>query len=246
MAVNTVRIAMWSGPRNISTAMMRAWENRADTFVTDEPFYAFYLKATGIEHPGREEIIASQATNWPEVVTHCTSQIENHCRIHYQKHMTQHMLPEIDLDWVASVVNVFLIRSPQEVVSSYAKARPDLTATDLGFEQQHRLYQHVVQNIDSVPLVISADSVLQNPKNALTAICNKANINFDNDMLNWPAGKRKSDGVWAPHWYNNVEKSTSFTAPAKNKQLKLSPQQQNIVGYCQPYFDAMREHRFDG
>lgn len=239
--IPVTRIAMWSGPRNISTAMMRAWENRADTFVTDEPFYACYLWSTGMDHPGRDEIIASQSTEWTQIANDCNTLIQPDCAVHYQKHMTQHMLPQFELDWLTSLVNVFLIRSPAEVVSSYAKARPDLTATDLGFEQQHRLYQHVVEKIDPDPLVISADSVLQNPADAMKAICDKADIKFDNNMLSWPAGKRESDGVWAPHWYKNVENSTGFATQEK-RALKLDPQQLKIAERCQPYYEIMQQH----
>ena len=235
------RIAMWSGPRNISTAMMRAWENRADTFVTDEPFYACYLKATGLEHPGRDEVIASQSTDWETVINDCQHLTHNDCTIHYQKHMTQHMLPDSQLHWIDSLTNVFLIRSPEEVVASYSKARPDLTAEDIGFAQQHRIYQHVCEHIHEDPLVLTTKQILSNPEKSLRAICDYSNIDFDGSMLQWPAGKRDSDGVWAPWWYHNVEQSTGF-APYSEKEIKLDKNQQQIASRCQPYYAAMLEH----
>ena len=244
MPENTItRIAMWSGPRNISTAMMRAWENRADTFVTDEPFYAFYLAASGIDHPGKEEIITSQSTDWRQVARECTTLTHRDCRVHYQKHMTQHMLPQLDLDWINALHNIFLIRTPQEVVASYSKTRPDLTPQDLGFEQQHRLFMHVREHCDDHPLVIRAIDVLKNPTATLTAICDKCNLAFNQSMLKWPAGKRDSDGVWAPHWYHNVEQSTEFSAPAQ-RDITLNAKQQSIADQCEPFYAALREHTF--
>ncbi len=238
-----VRIAMWSGPRNISTAMMRAWENRTDTRVTDEPFYAHYLQATGIDHPGRANIIVSQSTDWEVVAAECaaTTDTTGH-KIHYQKHMTQHLLPHMSLAWIDTLVNVFLIRSPQAVVSSYARARPDLTPADLGFEQQHRLYQYMVEQLGDKPLVIAADDVLRDPRTTLGAICDKAGVDFTESMLSWPAGARDSDGVWAPYWYENVQKSTGF-GPYKEKVLNLTTAQQAIADQCQPFYEQLNDAR---
>ena len=232
---------MWSGPRNISTAMMRAWENRPDTFVTDEPFYACYLSATGIEHPGRDAIITSQSCDWEKVIDNCQHLTHQGCAVHYQKHMTQHMLAEIRLDWINSLINVFLIRRPEEVVASYAQARPDLTAEDLGFAQQHRLYEHVCHHVHKHPLVLTTEQVLTNHEQALRSICDYAGIDFDQSMLHWPAGKRESDGVWAPWWYHNVEQSTGFARYAK-KTVSLDSNQQKIAARCQPFYEAMLEH----
>lgn len=234
------RIAMWSGPRNISTAMMRAWENRDDTFVTDEPFYACYLNDTGIDHPGREKILQSQSTDWEYVISDCVSREPNGYSIHYQKHMTQHMLNHLQLDWLDQLVNVFLIRSPTEVVASYAKARPDLTPEDIGFAQQHRLYQHVRQHINSRPLVMSAKQILSDPAGSLKQICKYCQVEFQSSMLQWPAGGRDSDGVWAPWWYSNVVESTGFIEYTP-KEITLDRTQQCIADRCEPYYQAMLE-----
>lgn len=234
------RIAMWSGPRNVSTALMRSWENRADTFVTDEPFYAFYLANTDVDHPGREEIIADQSTDWIEVVRDCTTLVKHDATVHYQKHMTQHMLDNIGLEWLDNVNNIFLLRSPAEVVSSFSKVMPNLTPSDLGFEQQHRLYQHVKNHIDSNPLIINSKDLLLDPQKVLTAICNRCGISFDENMLSWPAGTRDSDGIWARHWYANVERSTGF-APYSERAINLDDAQQAIVERCQPYYAELQQ-----
>ncbi len=240
-----LRIAMWSGPRNISTAMMRAWENRRDTFVTDEPFYAHYLSHTGVRHPGFDTIIKSQATDWRQVVTDCTTSTQPTCTIHYQKHMTHHILPHMQLDWLASLTNVFLIRSPESVVASYSKSRPDLEARDLGFEQQARLFEHVKQHLNDAPLVIASDTLLKNPKAALTALCRHCDTTFDEAMLQWPAGKRDSDGAWAPYWYGNVEQSTGFSPPPEKREIILDDNQQHIADQCRPYYELMATHATD-
>jgi hypothetical protein len=239
-ADSITRIAMWSGPRNVSTALMRSWENRADAFVTDEPFYAFYLANTDVDHPGREEIIANQSTDWTEVVNDCTSRIAADATVHYQKHMTQHMLDIISLDWLDRVNNIFLLRSPAEVVSSFSKVMPNLTPSDLGFEQQHRLYLHVKNHIDSNPLIINSKDLLLDPETVLTAICDRCGISFDKRMLSWPAGTRISDGIWAKHWYDNVERSTGF-APYRERSVNLDDAQQAIVDRCEPYYTELQQ-----
>lgn len=230
---------MWSGPRNVSTALMRSWENRADTFVTDEPFYAYYLDKTGIDHPGREEIVSSQSTDWREVAQDCVAITKKDKTVHYQKHMTQHMLDEIDLDWLTNINNIFLLRSPQEVVSSFSKVMPDLTPADIGFEQQHRLYRHVKDHIDSEPLVIHSRDLLTTPGKVLTTICERCDISFDERMLSWPAGPRDSDGIWAKHWYANVEQSTGF-APYTERSITLDKDQQRIAELCEPFYDELQ------
>ena len=168
-----LRIAAWSGPRNISTAMMRAWENRTDTFVTDEPFYAHYLANTSIEHPGQQEILASQPTDWQEVVSNCITSSSPGCTVHYQKHMTHHVLPHITLEWLSNLKNIFLIRAPDAVVASYSKSRPDLDASDLGFIQQARLFNAVKEQQGAAPLVINSANLLQQPAKALQLLCNQ-------------------------------------------------------------------------
>lgn len=237
-----LRIAMWSGPRNISTAMMRAWENREDTAVVDEPFYAHYLQATGVNHPGREEVLKSQSTDAAEVAAMLTGPIPDGKPIWYQKHMTQHMLPDMPLDWLDQVTNCFLIRDPEQVVASFTIQRPDAAAWELGFEQQARLFDHVCDRLGHAPPVIDAADVLKDPRGTLGALCAKLGIPFTDRMLHWPPGPRASDGVWAPHWYAAVERSTGF-APYREREPKLSDFQWELADLCKAHYERLAKHR---
>ena len=242
-ADKVIRIAMWSGPRNISTAMMRSWENRADTAVVDEPFYACFLRESGIIHPMQDEVMASQSSNWGTVISkELQADLEAGQSIQYQKHMTHHMLADIDHDWFASVRHAFLIRDPAEVVASYAAKRETVTAEDVGFAKQKELYDAACDLGEHAPPVIDARDVLQNPRQALSKLCAALNVDFDRAMLNWPAGKRDSDGAWAPHWYQNVERSTQFGAYRK-KDIQLSDEQTRVVDQSRPYYQSMYEQR---
>jgi hypothetical protein len=201
---------MWSGPRNISTAMMRAWENRADTAVIDEPFYGYYLKRTGTAHPGAAEVIAASETDWRKIVAQLTQPLPNGTRIFYQKQMTHHLLPEVARDWLTEVTNCFLIRDPAEVIASYIKKNPEPRLEDLGFVQQLEIFHSVRQRSGEIPSVIDAKDVLENPERMLKRLCETLGVSFDVAMLSWPAGPRPSDGIWAKHWYPEVERSTTF------------------------------------
>ncbi len=237
-----LRIAMWSGPRNISTAMMRAWENRDDTAVVDEPFYAHYLLNTGVNHPGREEVIASQSADWQTVVRMLTGPVPGGKAIWYQKHMTQHMLREISLDWLQQVSNCFLIRAPEEVVTSFTRNRPDADFRELGFEQQAYLFDHVCEQSGAAPPVLDAADVLKDPAGMLRALCVCLNIAFSGCMLRWPAGSRASDGVWAKYWYRTVEQSTGF-GPYHPRQEKLTAFQARLAKQCRPHYERLAAHR---
>lgn len=219
--MSVVRIAMWSGPRNISTALMRAFENREDAAVVDEPLYGHYLKATGLEHPGGEEIMASQDCDWRAVAEQLCRGLPagadpDSTRVFYQKHMTQHMLPEIDLDWTDQLSNCFLIREPRRIIASYAKVRPDFALEEIGFPQQWALFQREADRTGQAPPVIDSLETLRAPEKSLRALCERVGIPFSDRMLSWPPGPRDSDGVWAPHWYASVEQSTGFAAPAES------------------------------
>lgn len=211
MATTPVRIAMWSGPRNISTAMMRAWGNRGDTIAVDEPFYAFYLTATGKNHPGAGEIVAHGETDWRKIVQRLTNdKLPPGKRIFFQKQMTHHLLREIERDWIANLRNCFLIRDPREVILSYVKVNPEPTLEDLGFVQQIEIFNFVREQTNSVPAIVDAKDVLQNPERILRLLCGAVGVRFDSAMLSWPPGLRETDGIWAKYWYDDVAKSTSF------------------------------------
>jgi len=210
-----VRIAMWSGPRNISTAMMRAWGNRPDTFVCDEPFYAYYLKESRLDHPGADEVIAQGETDWRRVSAQLTGPIPNVKRIYYQKQMTHHLLPEIDRAWLGKVTNCFLIRDPADVIVSYIKKNDDPTLEDIGFVQQAEIFDWVCSGTGSVPAVIDSHDVLENPERILRLLCSAVGVEFMDAMLSWPPGLRETDGIWAKHWYGEVAKSTGFQKPSE-------------------------------
>jgi hypothetical protein len=201
---------MWSGPRNISTAMMRSWGNRPDTVVCDEPLYACYLRATGVEHPGREEVIAHHESDWRTVVASLIGPILDGKAIFYQKHMAHHLLPEIDRGWIAELTHAFLIRDPREMLTSLIKhlARPRLE--DTGLPQQMELVGYVRQRTGQMPPIIDARDVLEAPRSMLERLCRAVGVAFDEAMLHWPPGRRATDGIWAKYWYEAVEQTTGF------------------------------------
>jgi hypothetical protein len=207
------RIAMWSGPRNLSTAMMRSFGARADVAeVWDEPFYAAYLAASGKDHPMRAEVLASQPQDWRVVAAACGERAVDG-RVIYQKHMTHHMLPDFGLGWVHAVTSVFLIRAPERVAASYAAKREAVALEDIGFLQQAALFDRVADRLGTAPPVIDAERVRADPEGVLRRLCAAIGLPWDAGMLAWPAGARASDGVWARHWYGAVENSTGFAPP---------------------------------
>ncbi len=240
--MTALRIAMWSGPRNISTAMMRAWENRDDCVVWDEPLYGYYLDATGIQHPGAAEVIAAQGTDAKAIIARCGGEIPQQKTIFYQKHMTLHLLPELDRSWLKSLVNCFLIREPEAVIASYAAVRSDATLDDIGYIQQAELFPQVREMTGDIPLVIDSREFLLDPETMLRAICAHLEVEFVPQMLTWPSGARDSDGVWAKYWYDSVWKSTGF-APYREKPYELSGKDREIALRAQPYYEDLYQYR---
>ena len=233
---------MWSGPRNISTAMMRSFENREDTFVSDEPFYAHYLKLTGIDHPMRKEVMETRNSDWDEVSQHLTGTIPQDKSVWYQKHMAQHNLPGVELDWTSRLTNCFLIRNPGEVILSYSKKYEITSVYQLGFPQQFELYDKIEQDSGMSPIVIDSKDVLMNPQNMLQKLCEKLEVPFSDKMLSWSPGKRDSDGVWGQHWYGNVEKSTGFQTYQK-KEEEMPKEYTEIYEECMKYYQQLFERR---
>jgi Sulfotransferase domain len=238
-----IRIAMWSGPRNISTAMMRSFENRDDTAVIDEPFYAAYLVATGIDHPLRAQSIASQPNGWREVVTQILGPVPLGRPIWYQKHMTHHMLPGFGRDWIAQMRNAFLIRDPQSVLASYTEKRSAVTLADIGFVQQRELFEREADRLGHAPPVIASDDVLRNPRATLGALCAALDIPFSQNMLAWPMGRRETDGVWAPAWYDSVERSTGFAPARARPHKRLDSELQAIAEAARPHYEHLARYR---
>ncbi len=233
---DVVRIAMWSGPRNISTAMMRSFENRADCSVWDEPFYASYLEHSGVRHPMHEEIIAAGLPKPRDVVDRLLGPVPGGASVFYQKHMLHHMRAEVPRGWFANVKHAFLIRHPQKVVASYAKKRAEVEAEDLGFGLLDEIYRQVCDITGEAPLILDCDAILAQPETMLRQLCENVGIPFTTDMLNWPSGERESDGVWGAHWYGAVWRSTGFQIPLRD-EVCLDAHQQNVVEACRPAYE---------
>ena len=241
-----VRIAMWSGPRNISTALMRSFENRPDTAVIDEPFYATYLAASGADHPMREEVLRAQPKDWRVVVDSLLGPVPDSQKVYYQKHMTHHMLPEIERGWTAQMRNAFLIRAPEDVLLSYAEVRGQATLEDIGIPQQRDLFEREADRLGHAPPVIDSFDVLADPRGVLSALCAALGIPFSDHMLNWPAGKRTSDGIWAPAWYSAVERSTGFSAPRARARLEDLPDNlKRVADQAHSSYQRLAEFKLD-
>jgi hypothetical protein len=237
-----IRVAMWSGPRNISTAMMRAWGNRQDTFVIDEPFYAHYLHATGKQHPGRDEVLATGETDWRKVIGRLTGPVPNGRQIFFQKQMTHHLLPEIDREWLGTVTNCFLIRDPREVIASYVKKREDAALEDLGFVQQMKIFDFISARTSTIPAVVDARDVLENPERALRLLCDAVGVEFCQSMLSWAPGIRETDGIWAKYWYPEVTRSTSFR-PYRNRDHQVPERLRETYERCREYYEQLYQYR---
>ena len=237
---------MWSGPRTLSTALMYSFGNRSDTVVVDEPLYAYYLAETGIDHPGREEIMASMPVRWPAVVDELTSGPLPAAgkTVYYQKHMTHHLLPAIDRSRLAGLRHAFLIRDPRRLLGSYAKVRDTPTLADLGLEQQVDIYRRF-----GGPVIDAAD-IAAKPRPALEALCAELQIEFDDAMLAWPAGPDPADGVWAKYWYARVWASTVFDsggggsdAAASESPAPLPESLEALAARCLPFYDELAQAR---
>lgn len=241
MTTTPVRLAMWSGPRNISTAMMRSWENRPDTVVVDEPLYAYYLHETGIDHPAREDVLADLPRDLDDVVDGLLGPLPEGAAVFYQKHMTHHLLPDTDRAWIAELRNVLLIRDPVEVVVSYIRSRSTVEPEDIGVPQEIALYRDLSAVGTPPPIIDSAD-FLRDPETYLRWLCDWLGIDFTPRMLHWPAGPRASDGVWAPHWYDAVRRSTGFE-PWRPRDPHLEGHAAEVAAACADDFAHLYDSR---
>ncbi len=237
-----VRIAMWSGPRNISTAMMYSFDNRRDCFATDEPLYAHYLKQTGIKHPDAQRVMAHHESDSAKVVDYLTGEIPGGAAVWYQKHMCHHILPGMDTDWLDSLSNCFLIRNPKEVLLSLSKITDEVTLWSTGLPQQVQLMQDVSKSLGSTPPIIDSREALENPKGMLRLLCEQWGIDFSERMLSWEAGPRECDGIWGEHWYDSVWSSTGF-APYRPRSGELTPEHEAILELAMPLYESMHRLR---
>ena len=235
----TRRIAMWSGPRNLSTAMMRSFGARADCAVSDEPFYAAYLKATGLDHPMRDAVLASQKQDAAQVAKDLLGPVPGGKPLWYQKHMSHHMIEGFPLDWMDQVTNVFLLRSPERVLASYAQKRESVTLADVGFEGQAMLFERVADRLGHAPVVVEAEDIRRDPRGTLAALCTAIDLPFDEAMLSWAPGQHADDGVWAPHWYGAIFSTTGF-APPDERAVTLPEHLRVIAEAARPFYERMR------
>ena len=233
---------MWSGPRNISTAMMRSFGNRPDTFVCDEPLYAHYLVHTNLPHPGADEVIRHHESDWRRVVDWLTGPIPEGQTVFYQKHMAHHLLPRIERDWLDALEHAFLIRDPAQVVSSLVEFLPRPTLGDTGLPQQVEIFERVRRRTGRASPVIDASDVVARPEPALRRLCAALELEFTPAMLSWPAGPRPTDGIWAKHWYAKVERSTGFAAQ-ESAPRPLDEAVHDLARQCAPYYERLAAHR---
>ena len=242
---DVLRLAMWSGPRNISTAFMRSWGNRADTVVVDEPFYAHDLAATGIAHPGRDDVLAHQECDWRRVVESLLAPLPPGVRVLYQKQMSHHLLPGMGREWLERMTHAFLIRDPRPVVASLAAKLETFDVLATGLPQQVEIFEFVLERTGRPPPVVDAADLLSDPPALLQRLCAALGVPYSDRMLWWPPGRRETDGIWAKHWYDRVERSTGFepTAPGDADDTELAPRLAAIEAQCRPLYERLREHR---
>ncbi len=238
--MDPLRLAMWSGPRNISTTMMRSFENRRDCAVVDEPFYAHFLKETGEDHPMGAAVIASQPTDWRDVVRRLTT--DNPAPVFFQKHMCHHITRTMELDWLAELEHFFLIRDPARMIPSYAEKMETISLEALGLPQQLFLFEQITEQKGAPPPVLDAHDILTDPRTMLSTLCAALAMPFDEAMLSWPSGPRKSDGVWGPHWYNVVNTSTGFRPPPETSP-EIHPDHAPLLIQARPIYEALYRHR---
>ena len=238
----TIRIAMWSGPRNLSTAMMRSFGSRADTFVSDEPFYGCFLKDSGADHPMREETIASMDCDWSSVMRTLSGDAPDGSPIWYQKHMWHHMTGPVGYGDFAGFRHAFLIREPERMIASYLKKREAARFDDFGLEKQAEFFDREADRLGHAPPVIDANDVLADPEAVLSKLCGALGIPWDTAMLRWAPGRRETDGVWAAHWYNAVENSTGF-GPAETEPVDLPAEAQRLADRCGPFYERLAAHK---
>ena len=238
----TIRIAMWSGPRNLSTAMMRSFGSRGDTLVSDEPFYGAYLKATGDPQPMAGEVMASMDCDWRSVARTMTGPCPGESPVWYQKHMAHHMVGPISHDDLPGLTHAFLIRDPERVVASYSAKRVAVEAHHLGVERQVEFFEREADRIGSAPPVIDSADILRDPPVMLERLCQALNISWDPAMLRWEPGIRDTDGIWASHWYDAVAASTGF-GPPDTASIRLDDQARRVADQCRPHYERLAEFR---
>jgi len=238
----TLRIAMWSGPRNLSTAMMRSFESRSDTYVSDEPFYGCFLKTTGANHPMRDKVIDAMDCDWASVMASLRGPPPEAKPIWYQKHMWHHMAGSIGYGDFEGFKHAFLIREPERMIASYLRKRESASFESFGLDRQAEFFEREFDRLGQAPPVIDANDVLTNPPAVLSKLCDALGIASDMAMLSWLPGRRQTDGPWAPHWYGAVEASTGF-GPPEFESVELPDDARRLADRCRPYYESLAAHK---
>jgi len=232
-----MRIACWSGPRNISTALMRSWSSRNDSFVSDEPFYAYYLKERQFKHPMYKEIIEYYPNTYDDVVTSLTSEIPNDKEHWYQKHMAHHLIDLNNISWIKNFENCILIRHPKDVINSYIKKNTLNHVDELGYPQQYKIMRYL-DSIGKKFIVIDSSILLNKPEKILSQWCRNIDLEFDSSMLTWKTGNHAQDGIWWKHWYDNVITTTHFQKFSSNQSV-LDKKYQSIYDEALDYYNEL-------
>ncbi len=230
-------ICLWSGPRNVSTALMYSFAQRNDVRVIDEPLYGHYLRVTGADHPGRDEVIAAMDCDGDAVMRALVEAGDEPKRL-FIKHMAHHLV-DVDLGFMQRTANVFLIRDPREMLPSLTIQLPHATLSDTGLHQQWQLYSDLRAS-GQVPAILDSRELLLDPAGVLAKLCEHLELEFDESMLHWDAGPIPEDGVWAPHWYHAVHKSTGF-APYRPK-TGFPTRLAGLLAECKPWYDKLFAH----
>lgn len=238
----TLRIAMWSGPRNLSTAMMRSFGSRSDTFVSDEPFYGCFLRDSGADHPMNDEVIAAMDCDWASVMNKLRGPTPGGQPVWYQKHMWHHMVGPISHEDFDGFTHAFLIRQPERMIASYLRKREAAAFEDFGLERQAEFFEREADRLGRAPPVVDAHDVLNDPEDVLSRLCDALGISWERTMLAWEPGRRDTDGPWAPHWYAAVEASCGFGAP-EAEQVDLPDAARRLADRCRPYYERLAAHR---
>ena len=237
-----LRIAMWSGPRNISTALMRSFEARPDTHVSDEPLYAYYLERTGLQHPMAEEIIAHHEADWRAVADELTGPTPAGETVWYQKHMAHHLLPEVERGWLGELRHAFLLREPRAMLASLVDRLGSATLADTGLPQQVEIHRWVQEHTGQAPPVVDSADIQATPREVLGELCVALGLPFDGAMLEWEAGPRDTDGCWGPHWYQSTYRSTAFSPPVTRGRT-LDPAYEDLARECEALYEELAQYR---
>ena len=238
----TNRIAMWSGPRNLSTAMMRSFGSRSGTFVSDEPFYGCFLRDSGADHPLRDEVIVAMDCDWRSVMSSLRGRTPDGAPVWYQKHMWHHMVGPVGYEDFQGFTHAFLIRQPERMIASYLRKREVAAFEDFGLERQAEFFEREADRLGRAPPVVDANDLLAGPEGVLSKLCSALGIDWDPAMLAWAPGRRATDGPWAPHWYAAVEASTGF-GPPETDEIDLPDDARRLADRCQPYYERLARFR---